>query len=455
MERIKMPNQSPSERICNFKEVALGFSADQAILEASRCLNCKNAPCSKGCPVGVQIPKFIEKVMIGDFDGAYGIVSLDNNLPAICGRVCPQENQCEKLCVRREKLGGSVSIGGLERFVADYALSKGTKIEKKQSNQSKVAIVGSGPAGLTCAIDLAKAGVQVVVYEALHSLGGVLVYGIPEFRLPKVLVEKEIEKLNDLGVKIETNVVIGKTIFIDELLEENDAVFIGSGAGLPMFMGIKGENLNGIYSANEYLTRVNLMKAYEQSSDTPILRGKSVVVVGAGNVAMDSARTARRLGAEVTIVYRRGRDEMPARAEEILHAEEEGIKFSLLTNPVEFIGAEGKVSSVKAVRMELGAPDSSGRRRPVEIAGSEHEIPCDQVIVALGTSPNPIIKNSMPNLQLTERGTIKTDEDGRTSIPRLYAGGDATTGAATVILAMGAGKKSAKAILKQLQIDEK
>ena len=450
-----MPNQAPSTRICNFKEVALGYSKEQAVLEASRCLNCKNAPCSKGCPVGVKIPKFIEMVKVGDIEGAYGVISLDNNLPAICGRVCPQENQCEKLCVRRDKLGGSVSIGALERFVADYALEKGIKAEKRESNQSKVAIVGSGPAGLTCAIDLAKAGVQVVLYEALHSLGGVLVYGIPEFRLPKVLVEKEIEKLKDLGVQIETNVVVGKTIFIDELLEENDAVFIGSGAGLPMFMGIKGENLNGIYSANEYLTRVNLMKAYQDSSATPILRGKSVVVVGAGNVAMDSARTARRLGADVTIVYRRGREEMPARAEEILHAEEEGIKFSLLTNPVEFIGENGKVSAVKVVKMELGAPDNSGRRRPVPIAGSEYDIPCDQVIVALGTSPNPIIKNSMPTLELTERGTIKTDEDGRTTIPRLYAGGDATTGSATVILAMGAGKKSAKAMLKQLQIDEK
>ena len=455
MERIKMPNQAPSTRICNFKEVALGYSKEQAVLEASRCLNCKNAPCSKGCPVGVKIPKFIEMVKVGDIEGAYGVISLDNNLPASCGRVCPQENQCEKLCVRRDKLGGSVSIGALERFVADYALEKGIKAEKRESNQSKVAIVGSGPAGLTCAIDLAKAGVQVVIYEALHSLGGVLVYGIPEFRLPKVLVEKEIEKLKDLGVQIETNVVVGKTIFIDEHLEENDAVFIGSGAGLPMFMGIKGENLNGIYSANEYLTRVNLMKAYQDSSATPILRGKSVVVVGAGNVAMDSARTARRLGADVTIVYRRGREEMPARAEEILHAEEEGIKFSLLTNPVEFIGENEKVSAVKVVKMELGAPDNSGRRRPVPIAGSEYDIPCDQVIVALGTSPNPIIKNSMPTLELTERGTIKTDEDVRTTIPRLYAGGDATTGSATVILAMGAGKKSAKAILNQLQIDEK
>ena len=455
MDRIKMPTQLPEERICNFKEVALGYTETLAIDEAIRCLNCKTAPCTKGCPVGVQIPLFISKVKEGDFEGAYKVISIDNNLPAVCGRVCPQENQCEKQCVRREKLGGSVAIGNLERFVADYALKKGINPEKCNSNQFKVAVVGSGPAGLTCASDLAKAGVDVTVYEALHSAGGVLVYGIPEFRLPKVLVEKEIEKLTKLGVKIETNVVIGKTLFIDELLEENDAVFIGSGAGLPMFLGIKGENLNGVYSANEYLTRVNLMKAYERDSSTPILRGKSVVVVGAGNVAMDSARTARRMGADVTIVYRRSRAEMPAREEEIIHAEEEGIKFNLLTNPVEILGTDGKVSSMKLVKMELGEPDESGRRRPIEVEGSEHEIPCDQVIVALGTSPNPIIKNSVPNLELTQRGTIKADEDGRTSIPRLYAGGDATTGAATVIMAMGAGKKSAKAILNQLQIDEK
>ena len=455
MERIKMPNQSPNERICNFKEVALGFSSTMAIEEATRCLNCKNAPCMSGCPVGVQIPRFISKIKEGDFDGAYKIVSIDNNLPAICGRVCPQENQCEKHCVRREKLGGSVAIGALERFVADYALENGVKVEKQQSNQSKVAVVGSGPAGLTCAIDLAKAGVDVTIYEALHSLGGVLVYGIPEFRLPKVLVEKEIDKLTQLGVKIVTNVVVGKTIFIEELLDENDAVFIGSGAGLPMFMGIDGENLNGIYSANEYLTRVNLMKAYDMKADTPILQGKSVVVVGAGNVAMDSARTARRLGADVTVVYRRSKAEMPARQEEIHHAEEEGINFQLLTNPVEFLGENGKVKGVRVVKMELGEPDASGRRRPVAVKGSEYEIPCDQVIVALGTSPNPIIKNSMPNLELTDRGTIKTDEMGKTSIARLYAGGDATTGSATVILAMGAGKKSAKAILNQLQIVEK
>ena len=455
MDRIKMPTQLPEERICNFKEVALGYTETLAKEEASRCLNCKTAPCTKGCPVGVQIPLFISKVKDGDFEGAYKVISIDNNLPAVCGRVCPQENQCEKQCVRREKLGGSVAIGNLERFVADYAIEKGINPEMRNSNHFKVAVVGSGPASLTCASDLAKAGVDVTVYEALHSAGGVLVYGIPEFRLPKVLAEKEIEKLTKLGVKIETNVVIGKTLFIDELLEENHAVFIGSGAGLPMFLGVKGENLNGVYSANEYLTRVNLMKAYESDSSTPILRGKSVVVVGAGNVAMDSARTARRMGAEVTIVYRRSRAEMPAREEEIIHAEEEGVKFNLLTNPVEILGTDGKVSSMKLVEMELGEPDASGRRRPVEVVGSEHEIPCDQVIVALGTSPNPIIKNSMPNLELTQRGTIKTDEDGRTSIPRLYAGGDATTGSATVIMAMGAGKKSAKAILNQLQIDEK
>ena len=450
-----MPNQAPNERICNFNEVALGFSAEMAIEEATRCLNCKNAPCMAGCPVGVQIPRFISKIKEKDFDGAYGVISIDNNLPAICGRVCPQENQCEKYCVRREKLGGAVAIGGLERFVADYAIEKGVKLEKKQSKPMKVAVVGSGPAGLTLAIDLAKEGVDVTIYEALHSLGGVLLYGIPEFRLPKILVKKEIEKLADLGVKIEKNVVVGKTIFIEELLEENDAVFIGSGAGLPMFMGIKGENLNGVYSANEYLTRVNLMEAYKENSDTPILRGKSVVVVGAGNVAMDSARTARRLGADVTVVYRRSRAEMPARAEEILHAEEEGIMFSLLSNPVEFLGENGNLNGVKLVRMELGKPDASGRRSPQEIQDSEHILECDEVIVALGTSPNPIIKNSMPNLELTAKGTIKTDEFGRTSIPRLYAGGDATTGSATVILAMGAGKKSAKAILNQLQKVEK
>lgn len=455
MDRVKMPTQPPSERVHNFKEVALGYTPQLATEEASRCLGCKNAPCMAGCPVGVKIPVFISQIKDGDLDGAYKTITIDNNLPAICGRVCPQEHQCENLCVRKVKLGGSVAIGNLERYVADYALEKGIKPEKCASNHFKVAVVGSGPAGLTLASDLAKAGVNVVIFEALHEAGGVLVYGIPEFRLPKDLVRKEIEKLVDLGVKIETNVVVGKTIFVDELLDEYHAVFIGSGAGLPMFLRIKGENLGGVYSANEYLTRVNLMKAYKQGSATPVLMGKNVVVVGAGNVAMDAARTARRLGAEVRLVYRRSRAEMPAREEEILHAEEEGVLFNLLENPVEILGDNGKVTGIRLVKMELGEPDASGRRRPIEVAGSEHDIPCDEVIVALGTSPNPIIKNSFKQLEFSPKGTIVADEDGRTNIDRLYVGGDAMTGAATVILAMGAGKKSAKAILNQLQIVEK
>ena len=455
MDRTIMPTQAPNERIHNFEEVALGYTPALALEEASRCLNCKHAPCMAGCPVGVKIPVFISQLKEGDVEGAYHTITLDNNLPAICGRVCPQEHQCENLCVRKVKLGGSVAIGSLERYVADWALKKGIKPEKQASNRFKVAVVGSGPAGLTCASDLAKAGVNVVVYEALHEAGGVLVYGIPEFRLPKELVRKEIEKLVDLGVKIETNVVVGKTIFVDELLEEYDAVFIGSGAGLPMFLRIKGENLGGVYSANEYLTRVNLMKAYKTDSATPVLLGKSVVVVGAGNVAMDAARTARRLGAEVRLVYRRSRAEMPAREEEIQHAEEEGIEFNLLTNPVEILGKDGKVTGMRLIKMELGEPDASGRRRPVEVKDSEYDIECDEVIVALGTSPNPIIKNSFASLELSPKGTIVADENGLTSVPRLYAGGDAMTGAATVILAMGAGKKSAKAILNELQSVEK
>ena len=455
MDRIIMPTQAPNERIHNFKEVALGYTPALALEEASRCLNCKHAPCMAGCPVGVKIPVFISQLKEGDVEGAYHTITLDNNLPAICGRVCPQEHQCENLCVRKVKLGGSVAIGSLERYVADWALEKGIKPEKQASNRFKVAVVGSGPAGLTCASDLAKAGVNVVVYEALHEAGGVLVYGIPEFRLPKELVRKEIEKLVDMGVKIETNVVVGKTIFVDELLEEYDAVFIGSGAGLPMFLRIKGENLGGVYSANEYLTRVNLMKAYKTDSATPVLLGKSVVVVGAGNVAMDAARTARRLGAEVRLVYRRSRAEMPAREEEIQHAEEEGIEFNLLTNPVEILGKDGKVIGMRLIKMELGEPDASGRRRPVEVKDSEYDIECDEVIVALGTSPNPIIKNSFASLEFSPKGTIVADENGLTSVPRLYAGGDAMTGAATVILAMGAGKKSAKAILNELQSVEK
>lgn len=455
MDRVVMPTQNPAERIHNFKEVALGFTPSLALEEASRCLGCKNPPCMAGCPVGVKIPSFISQVKAGDMDGAYRTITIDNNLPAICGRVCPQEHQCENLCVRKVKLGGSVAIGALERYVADWALDNGVMPEKRDSNRFKVAVVGSGPAGLTCASDLAKAGVNVTIFEALHEVGGVLVYGIPEFRLPKELVKKEIAKLASLGVKIETNVVVGKTIFVDELLEEYDAVFIGTGAGLPMFLGVKGENLSGVYSANEYLTRVNLMQAYKDSSNTPILKGKSVVVVGAGNVAMDASRTARRLGAEVTLVYRRSRAEMPAREEEILHAEEEGIKFNLLTNPVEILGEGGKVSGMRLVKMALGEPDASGRRRPVVVEGSEHEIKCDQVIVALGTSPNPIIKNSLKDLAFSPKGTILADEDGKTNVDRLYAGGDAITGAATVILAMGAGKKSASSILNQLQSAEK
>ncbi len=456
VERNVMPSQSPEERRNNFKEVALGFTPEIAQSEANRCLDCKNAPCMKGCPVGVHIPDFIRKIRDGDMDGACEVLSKDNNLPAVCGRVCPQENQCEKYCVRKVKLGGSVSIGALERYVADYALERGETVKNSDSNVvnvGKVAVVGSGPAGLSCAADLAKAGVKVTVFEALHKAGGVLSYGIPEFRLPKTIVAREIENLEKLGVEIRKNVVVGKTIFIDELLDSYGAVFIGSGAGLPSFLRVKGENLNGVYSANEYLTRVNLMKAYENDAITPVFRGKKVVVVGAGNVAMDSARTAVRMGAEVHLVYRRGREEMPARAEEIEHAEEEGVIFDLLTNPVEILGKDGAVSGMKVVKMALGEPDASGRRSPVAIAGSEYDIECDEVIVALGTTPNPIIKHSCPSLEVSAKGTIVCDEDGRTSIPRLYAGGDAMTGAATVILAMGAGKKSARAIIKQLQND--
>ncbi|MDE7373169.1 MAG: NADPH-dependent glutamate synthase, partial [Clostridia bacterium] len=426
IQRHAMPTQAADERIKNFDEVALGYTPELAKAEAERCLNCKNAPCMNGCPVGVHIPNFIERIKNGDMAGAIDAIKADNNLPAICGRVCPQENQCEKYCVRA-KLGGAVAIGNLERYTADWALNNSNahlaEIKKTDMN---VAVVGSGPASLSCAGDLARAGASVTVFEALHKAGGVLVYGIPEFRLPKELVQKEIDSIVALGVKIVTDVVVGKTLFIDELLDEYDAVFIGSGAGLPSFLKIKGENLSGVYSANEYLTRLNLMKAYKDNAITPILRGKKVVVVGAGNVAMDSARTARRLGAEVHLVYRRSREEMPARAEEIEHAEEEGIIFNLLVNPVEILG-EHSVSGMKCIRMELGEPDSSGRRRPHEIAGSEFEIECDEVIVALGTTPNPIIKNSMPALETSPKGTILADEYGRTNIKRLYAGGDAMT----------------------------
>ncbi len=448
--RRHMPTQPANERIRNFDEVALGYTAKLAKDEADRCLNCKNAPCMSGCPVGVHIPDFIANVKQGNIQGAYRVLKNDNNLAAICGRVCPQENQCEKHCVRKDKLGGSVAIGNLERYVADQAIANGydgrpqiIKIGKR------VAVVGSGPASLSCAADLARCGVDVTMYEALHEAGGVLVYGIPEFRLPKALVKKEIDKVRALGVDIETNVVVGKTIFIEELLFEYDAVFIGTGAGVPMLLKVKGENLNGVYSANEYLTRINLMKAYKKDAITPVKRGKNVVVVGAGNVAMDSARTALRMGANVKLVYRRGREEMPARKEEINHAEEEGVEFLLLANPVEIIGDEqGNVKAVKCIEMQLGEPDASGRRSPIPVEGSEFTVDCDEVIVALGTTPNPIIKRSMPSLETTKKGTIVADENGLTNIPRLYAGGDAMTGAATVILAMGAGKRSAQAILK-------
>lgn len=448
--RRHMPTQPANERIRNFDEVALGYTAKLAKDEADRCLNCKNAPCMSGCPVGVHIPDFIANVKQGNIQGAYRVLKNDNNLAAICGRVCPQENQCEKHCVRKDKLGGSVAIGNLERYVADQAIANGYD-EKPQIVKigKRVAVVGSGPASLSCAAHLARCGVDVTMYEALHEAGGVLVYGIPEFRLPKALVKKEIDKVRALGVDIETNVVVGKTIFIEELLFEYDAVFIGTGAGVPMLLKVKGENLNGVYSANEYLTRINLMKAYQKDAITPVKRGKNVVVVGAGNVAMDSARTALRMGANVKLVYRRGREEMPARKEEINHAEEEGVEFLLLANPVEIIGDEqGNVKAVKCIEMQLGEPDASGRRSPIPVEGSEFTVDCDEVIVALGTTPNPIIKRSMPSLETTKKGTIVADENGLTNIPRLYAGGDAMTGAATVILAMGAGKRSAQAILK-------
>lgn len=450
-----MPAQSASERKNNFDEVALGYTDELAKAEADRCLNCKNAPCMSGCPVGVHIPDFIAKIRQGDMDGAAKILKADNNLAAICGRVCPQENQCEKYCVRREKLGGSVAIGNLERYVADFAHANDLiSSDAAKPIGKRVAVVGSGPAGLSCSADLARAGVDVTIFEALHEAGGVLVYGIPEFRLPKSLVKKEIDGVKSLGVKIETDVVVGKSVFVEELLEEYDAVFIASGAGVPMFMHIKGENLNGVYSANEYLTRVNLMKAYKADSVTPIRRAKRTVVVGAGNVAMDAARTALRLGSEVTLVYRRSRAEMPARAEEIEHAEQEGVKFDLLVNPVEILGDEyGNVKGARLIRMQLGEPDASGRRRPVEIEGSEFEIECDQIIVALGTTPNPIIKKSFPSLETSKKGTIVADENGKTNVDKLYAGGDAMTGAATVILAMGAGKRSAKAILDEFAKD--
>ena len=444
-----MPSQEPDVRNKNFDEVALGYTAEQAVDEAQRCLNCKHKPCITGCPVMVNIPDFIAEVAKGNFEEAYQIIAATSALPAVCGRVCPQESQCEKHCVRGIK-GEPVGIGRLERFVADWHNSNNKELpEKPVPNGHKVAVVGSGPAGLTCAGDLARLGYDVTVFEALHLAGGVLVYGIPEFRLPKAIVQKEVDGLKALGVTIATDTVIGRTISIDELQEEYgfEAVFIGSGAGLPMFMDIPGINYRGVYSANEFLTRINLMKAYLPQSDTPIQHPKTVAVVGGGNVAMDAARCAKRLGAEVYIVYRRGMEELPARKEEVEHAEEEGIIFKTLHNPVEIFADENDdVNKVRCIRMELGEPDASGRRRPIEIPGSEFDIDVDCVIMALGTSPNPLIKDTTKGIEFNRKGGIVVNEDGLTSRDGVYAGGDAVTGAATVILAMGAGKTAAKAI---------
>ena len=455
MKKNPMPTQTPDERSRNFKEVALGYTREQATDEAQRCLNCKNMPCVSGCPVHIAIPKFIHEVAQGDFEAAYKTLTASSSLPAVCGRVCPQESQCESKCVRGIK-GEPVAIGRLERFVADYHNAHSAeKPEKPQSNGHKVAVIGSGPSGLTCAGDLAKLGYDVTVFEALHLAGGVLVYGIPEFRLPKAIVQKEIDTLIDLGVKVETNVVVGRTITIDELMHDYgfEAVFIGSGAGLPKFMNIPGENLKGVYSANEFLTRINLMKAYQPDSATPIQHGRHVAVVGGGNVAMDAARCARRLGAEVSIIYRRTEAELPARREEVEHAKEEGIEFRFLTNPVAVLGNEqGWVSGIRCQQMELGEPDASGRRRPVAVEDSEHDLPMDCVIMALGTSPNPLIKSTTEGLETQKWGGIIVEEEtGNTSRDGVYAGGDAVTGAATVILAMGAGKTAAAAIDKQLK----
>lgn len=445
-----MPSQDPIVRSGNFDEVALGYSEQTAIDEAQRCLNCKNMPCVGGCPVKIHIPAFIKEVAEGNFEKAYEIITKASSLPAVCGRVCPQENQCEGKCVRAIK-GESVGIGRLERFVADWHNANSTEKPKRpESNSHKVAVIGSGPSGLACAGDLAKKGYSVTVFEALHLAGGVLVYGIPEFRLPKAIVQKEIDALKELGVEVRTNMVIGKVLSIDELLDDGfEAVFIGSGAGLPRFMGIPGENLKGVYSANEFLTRVNLMKAYKEHSKTPIKQNKRVAVVGGGNVAMDAARCAKRLGAEeVYIVYRRGEEELPARREEVEHAKEEGIIFRLLTNPVEILPDENKfVGGIKCVEMELGEPDESGRRRPQPKEGSEFVIDVDCVIMSIGTSPNPLIKSTTDGLETQKWGGIIADgETGLTSRAHVYAGGDAVTGAATVILAMGAGKAAAEAI---------
>ena len=455
LKKNEMPSQAPDVRNKNFLEVALGYTEEQALDEAQRCLHCKNKPCVAGCPVGIHIPDFIAKVAEGNFEGAYQIITQQSSLPAVCGRVCPQETQCEQKCVRGIK-GEPVGIGRLERFVADWHNKNVCEAPRKPTpNGHKVAVIGSGPSGLTCAGDLAKKGYAVTVFEALHTAGGVLVYGIPEFRLPKDIVQKEIDGLKALGVDVQTNMVIGRVLSIDELLEQGyEAVFIGSGAGLPRFMNIPGENLKGVYSANEFLTRVNLMKAYQPGSDTPIEHAKRVAVVGGGNVAMDAARCAKRLGAEeVFIVYRRSEKELPARAEEVEHAKEEGIVFHLLNNPTQILGDEnGNVKGMECIRMELGEPDDSGRRRPVEVPGSEFVLDVDCVIMAIGTSPNPLIKSTTEGLETQRWGGIIVDEaTGLTSRAGVYAGGDAVTGAATVILAMGAGKTAATAIDQYIQ----
>ncbi len=454
MTKTPMPSQDPNVRNKNFDEVALGYTEEMAVGEAERCLNCRNKPCVAGCPVNVRIPEFIEKVAARDFAEAYDILTSTNSLPAICGRVCPQETQCEGKCVRGIK-GEPVGVGRLERFVADWHKENigNASVSEIESNGIKVAIIGSGPAGLTCAGDLINLGYDVTVYESLHKEGGVLVYGIPEFRLPKEIVGYEIDTLAKKGVKFIHNVVVGKSLYIDDLFDEGyKAVFIGTGAGLPMFMNIEGENLVGVYSANEYLTRINLMKAYLDDYDTPIKHNKNVVVVGAGNVAMDAARCAKRMGADVHVVYRRSRAEMPARAEEIEHAEEEGIEFHLLNNPVRILGDENNhVNRIECIKMELGEPDASGRRRPIPIEGSEYEIPADAVIMALGTRLNTLIRDTTDGVDLNDRGGLKVDDEtGETTRPGVFAGGDAVTGAATVIKAMGAGKKAAAAMHEYL-----
>ena len=451
LKKNEMPSQAPDVRSGNFLEVALGYTEEQALDEAARCLNCKNPQCVSGCPVQVRIPDFISRIKEQDYEGAYQVIRETSSLPAVCGRVCPQETQCEAKCVRGVK-GDPVGIGRLERFVADrHNAAPAEQPVLPAPNGHKVAVIGSGPSGLTCAGDLARKGYEVTVFEALHLAGGVLVYGIPEFRLPKSIVQKEVDGLKAMGVKIETNMVIGRVVSVDELMQEYgfEAVYIGSGAGLPMFMNIPGENLCGVYSANEFLTRINLMKAYQPGADTPLmeLRGKRVAVVGGGNVAMDAARCSKRLGAEVYVVYRRGMEELPARREEVEHAMEEGIIFKTLNNPVQINGDDnGYVRSMTCIEMELGEPDASGRRRPVEKAGSEFELDVDCVIMALGTTPNPLIKNTTPGIEVNRKGGIIVDDSGMTSQQSVYAGGDAVTGAATVILAMGAGKLGAKSI---------